>query len=223
MMVEHTRSILDEEHLPLAVATRQLGPNAPDYNQEWACPTAVATRQLGPNADQNQEWACPTCTLLNPINVHVCDACSSPITRYSSEASVNAGGELEFYAAPVLEGNGTDASENKFAYRQLCSDDSTTNANQNIGEDEGENLVIVEDLGENPMAKKRRRRERRRARMVVGGTGGLVVGTIISAGPAGVILAAVGGVTATRAISKRRELKKDERVAQARLAAAYLD
>jgi hypothetical protein len=179
-MVEHTRSILDEEHLPLV----------------------VATRQLGPNADQNQEWACPTCTLLNPISFHLCKACSSPIPRYSTEANVNAGGELAIYVAPVLEGNGgTDASENKLAYRQLYS----------------------EDLGEDPMAKKRRRRERRRARMVVGGTGGLIVGTIIFGSPAGAILASVGGVTATRVISKRQELKKDERVAQARLAAAHLD
>jgi uncharacterized protein YqgC (DUF456 family) len=68
-----------------------------------------------------------------------------------------------------------------------------------------------------------RRRRRRRLRMVAGGTGGLIIGAIIFCGPIGVILAAVGGAVATRAIIKRRESKKDQRVAQANLAAAVLD
>jgi hypothetical protein len=198
IMVEHAESHLDDEQLPLVVAT-----------------------QLRPNGYQNQDWVCPQCTLFNPTNLAFCDACTSPQPRFSLEANAN-GVEPEIHVEPVPEGNGTDASENKFDY-QLYSD-NPKNVNQNIGE-EGEKpeIKMVEDLREFSLAKKMRRRRRRRLRMVAGGTGGLIIGAIIFCGPIGVILAAVGGAVATRAIIKRRESKKDQRVAQANLAAAVLD
>jgi hypothetical protein len=198
-MVEHAESHLDDEHLPLVVAT-----------------------QLRPNGCQDQDWACPQCTLLNPTNLDFCDACTSPQPCFFPEANANVGGEPEIHVEPVPEGNGTDASENKFEY-QLYSD-NPKNVNQNIGEEgEKREIDMVEDLGESSWAKKMRRRRRRRLRMVAGGTGGLIVGAIIFCGPIGVILGAIGGAVATRAIIKRRESKKDQRVAQANLAAAVLD
>jgi hypothetical protein len=198
-MVEHVQSHLDDEHLPLVVAT-----------------------QLRPNGYQNQDWACPQCTLFNPTNLAFCDACTSPQPRHSLEVNTNVGGEPDIHVEPVPEGNVTDASENKFEY-QLYSD-NPKNVNHNIGEEsEKPEIGKVEDLGESSWAKKMRRRRRRRLRMVAGGTSGLIVGAIIFSGPIGVILASVGGAAAVRAISKRRESKKDQRVAQAHLAAAVLD
>ena len=67
-------------------------------------------------------------------------------------------------------------------------------------------------VGESPLHKKARRRRRRRLRMVAGGVGGFAVGAI-ALGPVGAILGCAGAISATRAISKRGERKKDDRMA----------
>jgi hypothetical protein len=73
---------------------------------------------------------------------------------------------------------------------------------------------------EDPLAKKRRRRRRRRVRMIAGGTaGGLIVGPIIFFGPIGLIVGVAAGAVGARVISKRRERRKDERVARENVAA----
>jgi hypothetical protein len=79
------------------------------------------------------------------------------------------------------------------------------------------------DEEEDPLDKKKRRRRRRRVRMVVGATGGLIAGSIIFLGPAGVVAGATAGAVGAHVISKRRERRKDERVAHERLAASILD
>jgi hypothetical protein len=58
----------------------------------------------------------------------------------------------------------------------------------------------------------RKARRRRKVRMACGSIGGVVVGGLIL-GPLGAIAGGVGAGAATRAVSKRREKKKDERVA----------
>jgi hypothetical protein len=66
--------------------------------------------------------------------------------------------------------------------------------------------------GESDADKKARRRRRRKVRVACGSIGGVVVGGLIL-GPLGMIAGGVGAGAATRAVSKRREKKKDERVA----------
>jgi hypothetical protein len=73
---------------------------------------------------------------------------------------------------------------------------------------------------EDPLAKKRRRRCRRRVRMTVGGTAGLIVGAVVCFGPLGPFVGATAGAVGARVISKRREQRKDERVASEDIAAA---
>jgi hypothetical protein len=83
-------------------------------------------------------------------------------------------------------------------------------------------LAREEHIGngvEDPLAKKRRRRRRRRVRMAVGGTAGLIVGAIIFCGPIGLFVGAAAGAVGARVISKRRERRKDERVARENVAA----
>jgi len=80
--------------------------------------------------------------------------------------------------------------------------------------------IPAEDYpGEDPTLKKLRRRRRRRVRMVLGATGGAVVGAIIFCGPLGVVLVGAGGAWGARALSKRRERRKDNRLAQQNLVA----
>jgi hypothetical protein len=67
---------------------------------------------------------------------------------------------------------------------------------------------------ESPFARKTRRRRRRRVRMAAAGTTGLVVGIILFSGPFVVVAVAGGGIVAARALSKRAERKKDQRVAR---------
>jgi hypothetical protein len=50
--------------------------------------------------------------------------------------------------------------------------------------------------------------------MTVGGTAGLIVGAIVFWGPLGLVVAATAGAVGARAISKRGERRKDERVAR---------
>jgi hypothetical protein len=66
--------------------------------------------------------------------------------------------------------------------------------------------------GEADTDRKERRRRRRKVRMACGSVGGVVVGGLIL-GPLGAIAGGVGAGAATRAMSKRRERKKDDRVA----------
>lgn len=75
-----------------------------------------------------------------------------------------------------------------------------------------ETTTTTYPMGESSYHKKARRRRRRRLRMVVGGIGGFTVGAI-TLGPVGAILGCAGAVSATRAISKRGESKKDDRMA----------
>jgi hypothetical protein len=67
------------------------------------------------------------------------------------------------------------------------------------------------DEEEDPFQKKLRRRMRRKRRMAVGGVTGIIVGTAIGCGPIGAVVGAVTGVFVARAVSKSRELAKDER------------
>ena len=85
-------------------------------------------------------------------------------------------------------------------------------------------LIISEDIldahaEEDPFHKKSRRRCRRKRRMAAGGLVGCVVGSFILCFP-GAVLGAIGGAWGARALSKRRENLKDERMAKERLAAA---
>jgi hypothetical protein len=66
--------------------------------------------------------------------------------------------------------------------------------------------------GESDADRKARRRRRRKVRMACGSIGGVVVGGLIL-GPVGVIAGGFAAGAATRAVSKRRERKKDDRVA----------
>ena len=86
----------------------------------------------------------------------------------------------------------------------------------NTNTNEEEEAYHVE---EDPYHKKIRRRCRRKRRMVVGGVTGCVVGSIILCFPIGSIIGAVTGVWTARAISKRREHVKDNRLAKERLVA----
>ena len=85
-------------------------------------------------------------------------------------------------------------------------------------------LVVEEDImdahaEEDPHSKKERRRCRRKRRMAAGGVLGCVIGSVILCFP-GAVLGAIGGAWGARALSKRRENIKDERVAKERLVAA---
>jgi hypothetical protein len=66
--------------------------------------------------------------------------------------------------------------------------------------------------GESAEHQKMRRRKRRRVRMACGTFGGVVAGAVVL-GPIGMVLGGFGGAATTRAVSKMRERRKDQRVA----------
>jgi hypothetical protein len=87
-------------------------------------------------------------------------------------------------------------------------------------------LLTTEDImelptEEDPHHKKIRRRCQRKRRMAAGGALGCVIGSIILCFP-GAVLGAVTGAWGARALSKRRENLKDERLVKERLASAQL-
>jgi hypothetical protein len=75
-----------------------------------------------------------------------------------------------------------------------------------------EDSVMAALPGESDIDKKMRRRRRRRARMACGSFAGVVVGGVIL-GPLGAVVGGVSAGAITRKISKKREMRKDQRVA----------
>lgn len=67
---------------------------------------------------------------------------------------------------------------------------------------------------ETTLERKKRRRVRRRRRIGAAAAAGMIVGILLPIGPIGAIAFAAGGGVAARVISKRREYKKDQRMAE---------
>lgn len=88
------------------------------------------------------------------------------------------------------------------------------NKNNNHYDDDDNKSYCAGDCWElDPVTNKMRRRRRRRFRMAAGAVGGMIVGSIIFCGPAGVVFGGIAGVAGVRALSKRAERKKDEKLA----------
>jgi hypothetical protein len=167
---------------------------------------------IEPNeSETEEEWACPQCTLLNPMNAEYCDACMLHKPNFFLQESICL--EVE----PEPEANQLNQMTlTSYTYSDSFHESKGVTEPQAAKADTG-------DEGEDPVEKKKRRRRRRRVRMIAGGTGGLIVGAIIFCGPAGVVAGAAAGALGARVISKRRERRKDERVAHDRLTASVLD
>lgn len=174
-------------------------------------PPIVYATALPPSAPSEAfatEWACPKCTLVNVIAKIHCDAC------YFRQPG-----------APLPSGHTT-----AFGSTQLVEEQETTMPRQYSSKvtveppAETAPLVITEDImdahaEEDFYHKKMRRRRRRKRRMAAGGVLGCVIGSVILCFP-GAVLGAVTGALGARALSKRREHLKDERVAKERLETA---
>lgn len=96
-----------------------------------------------------------------------------------------------------------------FVYRPPSSEYISPNEHNN--HNNGTTNYLPAAALENTAHKKYRRCKRRRRRMVLGGATGFVVGSILL-GPFGGIALGFGGASATKAISKARERRKDRRV-----------
>eukprot|EP00980_Cylindrotheca_fusiformis_P029181 scaffold22742_cov139-Cylindrotheca_fusiformis.AAC.14 len=127
--------------------------------------------------------------------------------------------KVSFLSQRVIQATETTATAKAL---DPWSKEPTVAADDRFGEDDSSanesrppanvaNLRIPPALYEDPKHKKYRRRRRRRARMILGGAGGIVVGAILL-GPIGAVVGALGTATVTRAASKARERRKDERV-----------
>ena len=166
------------------------------YLDEPNLPLAEASPVSSNESQTDDGWVCSQCTLLNPIDTEHCDACMLCKPNLGNQEMTN------------------QTVYTKSDDRVILYEKAEATAQQTRKESFSE---------EDPLQKKRRRRRRRRIRMVAGAVGGLIVGAIIFAGPAGVFAGAVAGAAGTRIVSKRRERRKDEHVAQQRLAAAMVD
>jgi len=195
-------------------------------------PPIVYAEALPPSAPVGTfltEWSCPKCTLLNSILKMNCEACYFPKPIYGSSSNnehVAVGGshnpppEIPSQGPPQMVGSFC-SSDNSFHQKDIDRSSGFPGGPPA----ESIPLIVNEDLfdgqaeEEDPFHKKLRRRMRRKRRMAVGGIAGCIVGSIILCFP-GAILGAVTGAWGARALSKRRENLKDERLAKERLSAA---
>jgi hypothetical protein len=115
---------------------------------------------------------------------------------------------------PVVASASTSNNEGTMVISAAAADPnrvSTTTSSYAIAAPSNSELTMAM-AGESDAAKKKRRRRRRRARMAAGSISGVLVGGVIL-GPLGAIVGGFSAGAATRAISKRREKRKDQRVA----------
>jgi hypothetical protein len=175
-------------------------------------PMAYASRVEPNENEETEEWACPQCTLLNSMNVECCDACMLRKPNFFLQESIC----LEIEQDPEA-----NHQVNQTALTCYTHSDNF-HESKGVTEPQAEKADTTSNE-EDPLEKKQRRRRRRRVRMVAGGTGGLIVGAIIVSGPAAVVVGAAAGAVGARVISKRRERRKDERLAHGRLAASVLN
>jgi hypothetical protein len=111
-------------------------------------------------------------------------------------------------ALPLVSSNNSTPTAYAYDGTMVSSSSATTTSSYTIPSQDMDQAIP----GESDADKKARRRRRRKVRMACGSIGGVVVGGLIL-GPLGAIAGGVGAGAATRAVSKRREKKKDERVA----------
>jgi hypothetical protein len=198
-MVEHSKSAPLETNTPIAYATsvdEYPAHAAASSPQEWTYPAHAP-------ASSTQEWACPQCTLLNPVTAEFCGACmlQKPIMAHPEPGIF-----VQHEEEPDTQVQNQMKNTNTFIPtpdREVISESHVRDAP----------VSYTEYVEEYPLRKKRRRRRRRRFRMVIGGIGGLTLGAIVFAGPPGIIIGAVAGAAGARYISKRRERRKDARIA----------
>mmetsp|Transcript_20662 Transcript_20662/g.33256 ORF Transcript_20662/g.33256 Transcript_20662/m.33256 type:complete len:211 (+) Transcript_20662:50-682(+) len=194
-MVEKSTFAYEEDPpIVFATAITPTAPHDPNYNSP-------------PQQPSNEEWSCPTCTLKNPISKIYCDAC--------------------YQRQPNLPNNDSNAPnfENSELHEKVVIDPSPYQHQEPFGDPMA--TTIVENTTktdnayaeEDPHHKKIRRGVRRKRRMAAGGIAGCVVGTVLFCSPFIAIVGAVTGIWGARAISKRKERAKDERLAKERLAA----
>jgi len=165
-----------------------------DLPVAYASPIGEVAVNSSAVATGEESWACPQCTLVNSAQSGVCLACnnSRPITIQE---------EMRW----VDEAN----------RKQIMADDNGNYYDSTDGEDYDEEVKVEEIIeGETPFERKLRRKERRRHRMMAGAALGAAVG--VGAGVAGVAFGAAAAAAGINVISKKREKKKDERVARER-------
>jgi ferredoxin len=198
-MVETSKFDSDEDP-PMVYAAALPPASAPYYYNDGNNNHDPSSSSSSAGSAIRTEWNCPNCTLINPIANEYCDAC------YNCQPN--------FPESTPTEDN--DGTVNVDPHLVVLDDDVNIREPEHEQEEEEEDAYYVE---EDPYHKKIRRRCRRKRRMVVGGVAGCVVGSIILCFPIGSILGAVTGAWTARAISKRRERVKDNRLAKERLAA----
>jgi hypothetical protein len=199
-MVEKS-SFASEDDPPIVFATAVPPASAPYYDD------------LSPSGTIGTEWNCPQCTLINPISEMYCDAC------YHRKPNIQESKTTTIYTK-AASGNGMFYEKNRIdtdSRHLIVLDDDIDIQQENDRDDDEEETRPVE---EDPYHKKIRRRCRRKRRMAAGGLAGCVVGSILLCFPVGAIIGAVTGAWTARAISKRRERVKDDRLAKERLVSA---
>jgi hypothetical protein len=177
------------------------------------------------------EWSCPKCTLLNLISKMNCEACYFPNPNFAMASNDQVGIGFESYnppqeitaVSPTQMTSNFSSNEDSFhTNNRKTKEGSSMGATQAPAESTP--LMINDDIldaeaEEDPYHKKIRRRLRRKRRMAIGGIAGCVVGSFLLCFP-GAVLGAITGAWGARALSKRREKLKDERLARKRWALA---
>jgi hypothetical protein len=176
------------------------------------------------------EWSCPKCTLLNSISRSNCEACYFRKPIFSVALNDHRASSYESYnplpstssAPPHVVGSFSPSEDSSHSNQEKNIDrssiDSTTPPAESVPLMFNDNILDAE-AEEDPYHQKIRRRLRRKRRMAIGGFAGCIVGSIILCFP-GALLGGITGAWGARALSKRREKLKDDRLAKERLASA---
>ncbi len=185
------------------------------------------------------DWSCPKCTLLNPISKQHCDACYFPRSHLpvsfcqahgASQNPPDTPPTLPVIGVTSVSNHGYDSRNGFHDHLDISSpksnslsENSTRHPNVIIESPTETGPLAVNILEaraeEDPFHKKIRRRLRRKRRMAAGGIAGCIVGSVFLCFP-GAIIGAIAGALGARALSKRREHLKDQRLAKEWLSAA---